>query len=184
MHDILLALWFFAPAGAANVTPIIVAKVPLLKNWNAPMDGGKSYRGIRIFGSHKTWRGLITGIICATMALGIQQLLVLHQPWAAHFTASIAYRTLPTLIVGPLFGIGALGADAIESFFKRQRRIPPGHGWFPFDQSDYVVGGALATAPYVRLSIMEYVWLLVLWLAASLIASYIGFKLGFKERPI
>ncbi|HEY8999609.1 MAG TPA: CDP-archaeol synthase [Candidatus Saccharimonadales bacterium] len=184
MHNVLLALWFFAPAGVANMMPVFVAKMPVLKNWNAPMDGGKSYRGIRIFGSHKTWRGFIAGIIFATITLGIQQVLVIHQPWAANFTKSISYRTLPTLVVGPLFGIGALGADAIESFFKRQRRIPPGHGWFPFDQSDYVVGGALATAPYVRLSIMEYVWLLVLWLAASLLASYIGFKLGFKERPI
>lgn len=184
MHNVLLALWFFAPAGIANVTPIIVAKVPMLRNWNAAVDGGRTFRGVRILGSHKTWRGFVTGIILATITLWIQQLLVAHAMWAAHFTTSIDYAKLPTLIVGPLFGIGALGADAIESFFKRQRHIPPGRGWFPFDQSDYVIGGALATAPYVRLQLVQYVWMLVLWLLASLIASYIGFRLGFKERPI
>lgn len=184
MHNIWLALWFFAPAGIANVTPILVAKVPLIKRWNAPMDGGRSYRGVRVLGSHKTWRGFVTGIIFATVALWVQQLLVAHVGWATHLAASIDYAKLPTLVVGPLFGIGALGADAIESFFKRQRHIAPGRGWFPFDQSDYVIGGALATAPYVRLQIMQYVWMLVLWLLASLLASYIGFKLRFKERPI
>ncbi len=184
MHNILLALWFFAPAAIANVTPIIVAKVPALKTWDAPMDGGRKFRGMRILGSHKTWRGLVTGVIGATITLGVQQLLVAHTAWAAHLTTSISYATLPTLIVGPLFGIGALGADAIESFFKRQRHIAPGRSWFPFDQSDYVVGCALATAPYVRLQLIQYIWMLVLWLLASLLFSYIGYKLGFKERPI
>ena len=184
LKEIVFALWFFLPAGFANATPIFVAKLPGLRSWNTPIDGGREFRGKRILGSHKTWRGLVTGIIIATITLWAQQLLVTHFGWARSLTSRVDYVTLPTLIVGPLFAIGALGGDAIESFFKRQRGVVPGHGWFPFDQTDYIIGGALVTAPFVHLTFFDYLWLLLIWLGMHLISSYIGYLLGLKERPI
>jgi CDP-2,3-bis-(O-geranylgeranyl)-sn-glycerol synthase len=184
LKDILFALWFFLPAGLANATPIFVAKMPGLTRLNAPIDCGYSYRGRRIFGSHKTWRGLVSGIVAATLVLFLQQLAVRHFGWAQHLTDVVDYQHLPTFVMGPLFALGALGGDAIESFFKRQRDTPPGQGWFPFDQIDYIVGGAVATMPFVRLSVLQYIWLVFIWLATHLIASYIGFLLHLKERPI
>jgi len=184
VREIFFALWFFLPAGIANVMPIFAAHISWLKRFDTPMDFGKSYRGKRILGSHKTWRGLVVGIIFATITLGMQQLLVAHVGWLHHWTQQVHYATLSTLLVGPLFAIGALGGDALESFFKRQRGIAPGHGWFPFDQIDYIVGGALATMPFVRLSLFEYAWLVVLWLIVHVVASGIGYLMGFKERPI
>lgn len=184
LAELFFALWFFLPAGLANMIPILVAKMPGLKQYDAPIDGGKTYRGKRIFGAHKTWRGLISGVVVATLALWLQQQAVLHNVWLADITDQVRYANLPTWIVGPLFGLGALGGDAIESFFKRQRNIAPGKGWFPFDQTDYVIGGALATAPFVQLYFWQYVWLLLLWLFVHVLASYIGFLLHLKERPI
>ena len=102
----------------------------------------------------------------------------------AHIDADVGYAMLPTIVVGALFGLGALGGDAIESFFKRQRNVPPGKGWFPFDQIDYIVGGALATAPFVHLRLYQYVLLIVLWLGVHLVASYIGYLLKLKDAPI
>jgi len=182
--DILFALWFFLPAGVANATPIFMAKLPILREWNAPIDFGMTYRGKRILGDHKTWRGLISGIIAATFTLWLQQLAVRHTGWARTLTSDVDYATLPTLILGPLFGFGALAGDAIESFFKRQRGTPPGQGWFPFDQTDYIIGGAIATAPFVHLHFLQYVILLMLWLLTHVVASYIGYLLKLKERPI
>jgi CDP-2,3-bis-(O-geranylgeranyl)-sn-glycerol synthase len=179
-----LALWFFLPAGAANVAPILVARLPGLRQWNAPIDGGQTYRGKRIFGSHKTWRGLIAGIVGATFVLWLQQLMVGHSDWAHQIAGAVDYAHLPTLIVGPLFAIGALGGDAIESFLKRQRGIEPGKGWFPFDQTDYIIGGALLTAPFVHLTLWHYTLLLFIWFGTHVAASYIGYLVGLKERPI
>ncbi len=184
LHDIFFALWFFLPAGIANVTPIFAAQIPQLKHLDAPIDMGKTYHGNRIFGAHKTWRGLITGIVCGTLALGLQQLAIAHSSGLETWTSQVNYLQLPTLIVGPLFAIGALGGDAIESFFKRQRNIAPGQGWFPFDQTDYIIGGALATMAFVQLSLLQYVWLIILWLIIHLIASAVGYLMGVKERPI
>jgi CDP-2,3-bis-(O-geranylgeranyl)-sn-glycerol synthase len=184
LKELLFAIWFFAPAGFANAMPVFSARMPWIKQLNAPMDFGYSFRGQRIFGSHKTWRGFISGVIMATLVLGLQQLLVAHYSWTQSLTSQVDYASLPTLVLGPLFGIGALGGDAIESFFKRQRHVPPGHGWFPFDQTDYIIGGALVTAPFVRLSLREYIMLILFWLAAHIIASYVGYLIGLKESPI
>jgi len=184
LREIFFALWFFLPAGIANVTPIFVAQISWLKRFDTPIDFGKAYRGKRIFGAHKTWRGLITGILFGTLTLALQQLAIQHSGWLQSWTHQIDYTQLPTLILGPLFAIGALGGDAIESFFKRQRGIAPGHGWFPFDQTDYIIGGAIATMPFVQLSLLQYVWLVVLWLIVHIISTVVGYLMGVKERPI
>ncbi|HSX28128.1 MAG TPA: CDP-archaeol synthase [Candidatus Saccharimonadales bacterium] len=182
--DILFALWFFAPAGIANASPIFVSRFPGLKNLNTPMDFGATWRGKRLFGKNKTWRGLISGMVMATVTLALQQYAVRHFGWAQTLTRQIDYAKLPLFVVGPLLGAGALIGDAVESFFKRQREVPPGHAWFPFDQIDYVVGGAIAMLPFVRLHMWQYVWLVVVWIVLHLLASYVGFLLHLKERPI
>lgn len=184
LKDILFALWFFLPAGIANVTPILVAPLPGLRRLNAPIDCGLTFRGRRLLGAHKTWRGLIAGVLMAIVTLWLQQLAVTHYGWAQTLTGSIDYAHLPTVLLGILFGVGALGGDAIESFFKRQRHVPPGHGWFPFDQLDYIIGASLATMPFVALSLSQYGLLVVLWLVVHLISSYIGWLFHLKERPI
>jgi CDP-2,3-bis-(O-geranylgeranyl)-sn-glycerol synthase len=184
LKDFFFTVWFFLPAGIANMVPIFAAQIPQLKHLDTPIDFGKSFRGKRIFGAHKTWRGLIAGIIFSTLILALQQLSVRHLGFLHTWTNEVNYARLPTLILGPLFAIGALGGDAIESFFKRQKGIAPGHGWFPFDQTDYIIGAAIASMPFVSLSVLEYIALIILWLVIHLVASVIGYFIGVKERPI
>jgi len=184
LRDVLFALWFFLPAALANMIPILAARWPGLRVWDTPIDGGRTFQGRRIFGSHKTWRGLVTGMVMATITLALQQIAIVHWQWAQDLTSQVDYRHLPTLAVGMLFGFGAIAGDAIESFFKRRRDIAPGHGWFPFDQIDYIVGASIATAPFIVLTMMQYIWLIILWLVVHIVASYIGYLLGLKERPI
>jgi hypothetical protein len=119
-RDVFFALWFFLPAAVANMIPIFVAKWPYVRNWNAPIDCGLTFRGKRVLGSHKTWRGLAAGIILATLALWLQQLAVEHIHWVQIWTDHVPYATLPTLILGPLFAIGAL-AVCFSVFFHTER---------------------------------------------------------------
>jgi CDP-2,3-bis-(O-geranylgeranyl)-sn-glycerol synthase len=182
--DIFFVFWFFLPAAIANGAPVFAAKTPGLQKFDMPIDGGRMFRGKRVLGTHKTWRGLAAGILTATLVLWLEQIAVNHNGWLHHVTIQVDYGTLPTLVLGPLLGIGALAGDAIKSFFKRQRGVAPGHGWFPFDQIDYVIGGALLALPLVRLTLVQYVWLIVIWLALHLISVYIGYLLGIRERPI
>ena len=184
IQDILFALWFLLPAAIANAAPIFAAKLPILSKFDAPIDAGRTWRDRRILGDHKTWRGIISGIVVATFILWLQQLLFIHYSWAQFVSGEINYTALPVLILGPLFAIGALGGDAIESFFKRQRNIQSGKAWVPFDQLDYVIGSLVVSLFFVVLSPVQYLWIIAIWFLAHLLASYIGYTLGLKKDPI
>lgn len=183
MHDIIVAFWFFIPAGLANGAPVLAAVLPKLRDLNAPLDAGKSWRGKRIFGEHKTWRGLAVGVFAATAATTLQWLLA-QIPSVNSYFAPLNYAHAPFLLMGILFGVGVIAGDAIESFFKRQAGIKPGHSWFPFDQIDYIIGGALAVAPIMRLTLVQYAWMLGLWLIIHMAGTYLGYLGHLKDKPI
>lgn len=184
LHDIAFALWFMLPAAYANVAPIFFARFPAVKAWDTPLDFGKIFQGRPIFGPHKTWRGLISGILIATIFLWLEQLIAAHASWAKNFTAGIDYPALPTLILGPLFGLGALGGDAVESFFKRRHGTKSGKSWFPFDQLDYIVGALIVSLFFVVLSMRQYIFIVIIWFGLHLAGTYVGWRLGLKDQPI
>jgi CDP-2,3-bis-(O-geranylgeranyl)-sn-glycerol synthase len=183
-QDLAFALWFMLPAAAANTAPIVAAALPGIKTHSMPIDGGRTFRGKPIFGLHKTWRGLLAGIIVGTLVFWLQEIAYQHHDRIIELIGTRDYLTLPALLCGPLFGIGAIGGDAIESFFKRQRGITSGGTWVPFDQLDYILGTLIVTAPIVALSLREYILTLVLWFIIHLLASYVGWRMGLKDVPI
>lgn len=184
LHDIGLAIWFMLPAAAANVTPILVTKLPVVKHWDTPLDLGTTFHGRPLLGPHKTWRGLVSGMLVATLVLWLQQLLYVHFGPAHWLSDSVDYAALPTLVLGPLFGLGALGGDAIKSFFKRRRGTASGASWLPFDQIDYIIGAALISLPFVVLSVRQYIFLFIIWFGVHIGSTYLGWKLGLKNQPI
>ena len=184
LHDILLALWFLLPAAFANAIPVFAAATPGIKKFDAPIDGGLTWRGHRLLGPHKTWRGIIAGIILATLTLWIQQHLFENYEWTRFIAGDVNYSHLPVLILGPLFALGALGGDAVESFFKRQRNITSGGAWVPFDQLDYIIGSVIVSLPFVILTPPQYIWIFIIWFVLHVTSTFIGFKLGLKKDPI
>jgi CDP-2,3-bis-(O-geranylgeranyl)-sn-glycerol synthase len=182
LHDALLVLWFFLPAAAANGVPVLAALVPGLKHFSAPLDAGRTFRGKRIFGKNKSWRGLIAGMISATIVLGLQQLVTMHSSALLHLTDEINYVHLPTLLLGPALGAGALLGDAVESFFKRQLDIEPGTSWFPFDQTDFIIGAIIASLPFVVFSLSQYVWTFAILIILHITVDNIGHIFKLKER--
>lgn len=184
IQDILFAIWFLLPAAVSNAAPVFAAAIPGLKKFNAPIDGGRKIGGHDILGPHKTWRGIIAGIIVSTVILWIQQLLTANFTWAEFAAGDVDYASLPVLILGPAFAIGALGGDAIESFFKRRIGIKSGKSWLPFDQLDYIIGSILVSLPFVTVSFVQYLWMVIIWFTVHLAASFIGYKLGLKKEPI
>ncbi len=183
-HDLLFALWFFIPAGVANMTPIFMNKMPFINRWHPPLDGGLKFRGQRLLGDHKTWRGLLSGLAAGTLALWLQVVLCQHSAWLVSVAKPLDYATLPVIRLGLALSFGALAGDALESFFKRQLNVPAGHSWFPFDQLDYIAGGLLLSAFVVRLPVVLYVWIVILYFGLHLIFSYTGYLLKLKDRPI
>jgi len=184
MHAILFSLWFFVPAGFGNMTPVFAAHIPLLRDLNYPLDFGKKYRKQRIFGVHKTWRGVVLGVLIGMLIVWVQSVIFHHSAWIRSISTPVNYRASSILVLGLLLSLGALIGDAIESFVKRQRGIGSGDRWFPFDQLDYVIGGILLSILYVRLPLDRYVWIIILWFGMHLLFSYIGYLLKLKSKPI
>ena len=182
--DILFALWFFTPAGLANAAPVFAQKIPHTEFLAKPIDLGKHFRGKRLFGDHKTFRGFLAGIIMAEIVVTIQRLLYLNNSWFRDVSAQVNYGKINVWALGFLFAIGALGFDAIKSFFKRQFGVQSGGTWFPFDQIDFIVGGLLLSSLAVDLRHIDYYWIGIIWFLLHPIATFIGWMLGLKERPI
>ncbi len=170
------AIWLFLPAGIANMAPVLVNKVPLINRWNAPMDFGVKWRGVRIFGPHKTWRGLVSGVVFASVFAAAQYAV----------TDSLVASFSGAVLLGGLLGFGALVGDAAASFFKRQRNIPSGKAWIPFDQTDYIVGGLVFSYPLLTDIVSPAFVLVVLitYTGLHFLVSYIGYRLGLKQRPV
>lgn len=174
--DAIWAFWFFLPAGIANMTPPIANKIPILNRWNTPMDFGKSFRGHRIFGDNKRWRGLVAGTVLAglTSAMEYSYLLALD----------VGHLIVTFVFIGVALGLGALIGDATASFFKRQLGIKSGNSWFPFDQIDYIIGGLLFSYPFVHYTKQEVIAIFAIYFGLHLLISYVGYLLKFKEKPI
>jgi len=131
---IIEALWFIFPAYLANSAPVDVSQIRFLKKYGKPIDGGKTWRGKRIFGDGKTWRGLYAGIIAGTL-MGLIQTTI--QPSLAN-----DYSNLPQMTVALAFmmSLGALIGDMVESFLKRRLNLKPGAPLPLLDQLDFVFG--------------------------------------------
>lgn len=174
MNDLLYVFLFFWPAAVGNVSPMFAARIPWLKRYNTPLDLGKHYKGKRIFGANKTWRGLASGIVMG----GATSLLI------SYFFIPNSADAWYTFLVGAALGGGALVGDAIESFFKRQRGIAPGKSWFPFDQTDYIIGGLAFVYPLTLIPLSLMLSILIMFFGVHLFFSYIAYLIGWKKSPI
>ncbi len=173
MKNLWLAFLFFLPAGLSNMAPVLGNKIPGIKDWRPSMDFGKSYRGQRIFGDNKSWRGLISGGIVGALT-----------SWLVFPHTDLSLDSGNYILLGAALGVGALVGDAVESFFKRQAKVKPGSSWFPWDQLDYIIGGILFSLPFVVLSLSHYLFIFILYFGLHLLVSYVGYLLKFKDKPI
>ncbi len=173
IESVFFAIWFFLPAGVANAAPVVANKIPLLNTWHTPIDLHKSFRGIRVLGDNKTWRGLLTGTIAGGLTASLQHLAINRGGTLAE-----------VFLLGCILGFGALVGDAVESFFKRQKGIPSGKSWFPFDQTDYIIGGLVFIYPFTQLPIHIVLLIFITFFGLHLVVAYIGYLLKLKDRPI
>ena len=166
-------IWFLLPAYAANMTPVFAARL-LGNHFAQPLDLGRSWRGHRILGDHKTIRGFVVGISAAILTSIAQHRAV---PWFALGSAA------NPAVLGFLLGSGALLGDAVKSFFKRRRGIEPGASWIPFDQIDLVVGALAMSSLYAPAPLSVIGVALGFTFFAALAAKRVGYLLGVSEAP-
>ncbi|HEX7013116.1 MAG TPA: CDP-archaeol synthase [Steroidobacteraceae bacterium] len=121
---------------AANAVPVIVAQ--LFRDRGAtPLDFGHVMRdGERLFGDHKTWRGLASGTLAAALVA--------------------ALMGLPAAL-GAAFGLLSLAADAASSAAKRRMHLRPGTEVLGLDQLGEALLPLIVFAEPLSLSVGEIV---------------------------
>ncbi|MBM4268864.1 MAG: CDP-archaeol synthase [Deltaproteobacteria bacterium] len=176
LEQIPAVLYFFVPAYVANMSPVLVRNH--FHSLAAPIDGGLTWRGQRVLGDHKTWRGLIAGILVAPLVLEFQ--IFLHRAGYLHELALIDYASCSAWL-GVLLGTGTGLGDSIKSFFKRQIGIAPGRPWVFFDQVDFLFGAyAFVCLVYVPPLLATLACLPIVFLG-SLAVTATAAWLGMKE---
>lgn len=167
IKEILYALYYILPAYCANASPVIFGG-------GKPIDLGKKFLDNRpIFGPHKTYRGLISGILTGT-AVG----------W---FQGGISPLTgLPQggALLGFLLSLGALTGDLFGSFIKRRLNISPGEAFPPLDQLDFVLFALLFASFTGDLPTpIGIIAIIVLTIPLHLFANFIAYLLRLKDSP-
>jgi hypothetical protein len=158
--------------------------LPFLKR---PIDFGRHFRGRRLFGDNKTWRGAALYVVCCTLggaAQGWFQAAGLVPDWLPFFD----YRSKGHFI-GLLIGVGISLGELPNSFLKRQMDIPPGHKgrgalgvfFLVLDQVDMTLGIwlmlALLTWPPREVFLLS----LVLTFVAHVVVSAAGRVLKMRK---
>ncbi len=183
LESIFFVLWFFVPAGLANLAAFASGKIRFLKPFNYPVDGFVKFRGKRLLGSHKTVRGFVIGVSVGILICYFQVYLYTHIPLLQQILP-LDYQEIQPALLGFLLGFGALAGDVIKSFFKRRRGLQPGRSWFPYDQIDYILGGILFSWFYLPQSFLFYCVVIVVWFVIHLVMAFIGYLFKLRHKPL
>jgi CDP-archaeol synthase len=183
----LSALWIFLPVLGAPLLHAPVLRWDLVPALKRPLDGGRMWRGRRILGDNKTWRGALcmtSGVVLATLALW-------QWGWWRDQLPDEINGSSPVL-VGLLIGLGTVGGELPNSFLKRRLDIAPGArlrtlggvALALLDQGDLVLGIWVCLLP---------IWVMPVWLAAiafvaiaavHAVLNVVGYAIGARAAPV
>jgi CDP-2,3-bis-(O-geranylgeranyl)-sn-glycerol synthase len=171
------AFWAMLPAYVPN-------NAAVLAGGGRPIDGGREWRGARLLGDGKTWRGTAVGTL-----VGVGLALALNafaDPASAALGVSFPTFTLPAALA---LAFGAMCGDIGASFLKRRSGRERGAAFPGLDQLDFVVGAlavAFAVAPGWATAVFTPPVLAVVLVMTPVlhVATNVGaYALGLKNEP-
>lgn len=176
---IVSCLYFFLPAYFTNMTPPLIKRVGLFNFLDKPVDFGKKMAGGPILGSHKTWRGVVSGVAVGT-------LISLLQLWLYKFQffkkiGLIDYSQINVFLFGFLISAGAVFGDLTSAFVKRRLKKEPGQRFIPFDQTNYVVGAFIFLQPVFKFSLSVWLTIFFFTFFLHIAVTRIGYLLGLNQ---
>lgn len=176
---ILSCLYFFLPAYFTNMTPSLIKKVGLFNFLDKRVDFDGKFLGEPILGSHKSWRGVILGILVGVSVVWLQY-------WLYQFSfikniSLINYSQINLLLFGFLISTGAIFGDLIFAFLKRRLRKKPGQRFLPFDQTNYVIGAFIFLQPFLKLDLTMWLTIFILTFFLHIIVNRLGFVLHLHK---
>ncbi|MDZ7662149.1 CDP-archaeol synthase [Thiohalophilus sp.] len=147
----------------ANGAPILARLLPGIRHWNRPLDAYRQLAdGRRLFGDHKTWRGLIVAVL---------------------LTAAAGWLLNLPLWLGALFGALSMLGDLLASFIKRRRQLMPGTAALGLDQLPEALLPLLILYQPLGLGWQEMLLVPLLFMLIDLLVSRGLYRLPIRRRP-
>lgn len=179
------AAYLFAPLLIATAVSGVVLKFDLWRALRRPIDGSRSWRGIRLFGDNKTWRGVVVDVLGCTLGVGIQAALGDR----VGGLAVVDYARPTSLLLGVAMGVGIAIGELPNSFVKRRVGIAPGataRGWrrvafYLWDQLDLLTGAWPVLAIWIGATPCRVLASAGLVLVAHPLISLVGYLLGARR---
>jgi CDP-diglyceride synthetase len=181
-------LWLALPIIAAGLVHLAVLKLDLLPGLRRlPIDGGLTWRGKRLLGDNKTWRGAVVTIGTTTLAAW---LLARVSECCWPLPTLVPFAAEQPVLWGLLLGTGYIVGELPNSFAKRQLGIAPGAAgqgvagrvFWVVDQLDSLAGMLLFVAPVWRPSLALLAAIVALMLVAHPVSAWIMMQFGLKDR--
>lgn len=152
-----------------------------------PIDGGRMFRGRRLFGFNKTYRGVIAVGLGTAAGFGIQA-IVLHQIISIRNVELIDYSSLSWFPLGFAIGVAAMLSELPNSFIKRRLGVAPGTTasgmvgvlFYILDQVDLLLGVWLVLSFAVEVTLARILWSVVFLFLAHQIITLAGYALGMR----
>jgi len=154
------------------------------------MDFGRSWRGKRILGDGKTWRGFfggaLSGVVFGLIQIGLAELLGASDSWS--------FGEMPwSLCVLLSLGFGSMLGDSAGSFVKRRLDIGRGDKAPILDQYNFAAGAIIMVLIFRTDWFLDHfvqdkglyglaLFLIVVPLLHRSV-NIIGYKLGKKNVP-
>ena len=188
MTLVLQLLWLALPVIVAGLVHLVVLKLDLLPALRRrPIDGGATFRGRRLFGDNKTWRGAIVTIASTTVTAW---LLAALDACCWQLPSLVPFAKTHPIAWGLLLGTGYIVGELPNSFLKRQIGIGPGasgsglagRAFWVVDQLDSLVGMLVFVSPVWHPPLPHALLLFGNMLVAHPIGAWIMVLFGLKDR--
>jgi CDP-2,3-bis-(O-geranylgeranyl)-sn-glycerol synthase len=175
VQTIVVAVWLMLPAYVPNNAAVLLGG-------GTPVDFGRKWRGDRVLGDGKTWRGSAGGV-----GAGFALAMLLNGAVAQSYVPGF----LPAFEMRAAFGLafGAVLGDMGASFLKRRTGRERGAPFPGVDQLDFVVGAFFVTAVlapgwfFAEFTAGVVVAVFVLTPALHVTTNLIAYRLGLKDEP-
>ena len=146
----------------ANGAPIL-ARVLLHDAFDLAIDFGRKLPDNNaIFGSSKTWRGILAAVFATSAAA-----------WLLGYSP----------ITGLLIAVFAVTGDLTSSFIKRRLAMKPSSMAPLLDQVPESLFPALMMMPVFNLTIFSVLLLVLIFIIVELALSHTLYKWGIRKRP-
>jgi len=161
------------------MTPPLARRINFFNFLDRDVDFGKKFLGQPIFGSHKSWRGVILGILVGFLTVLAQGYL--FQFPVAQRISFLDYGQINIFLFGFLISAGAVFGDLLSAFIKRRLKMKPGARFIPFDQTNYVIGSAIFLTAFFKIDIIIWTTIFLLTFLLHVIFNRLGYHLKINS---